>query len=783
LIKVVRSDYFILFYPQGKIHPGMEDLRVRKRDGSLQFVKYDKVCKRLQSLCINHNIKCAYTLVAQKVIVGITDCIKTSALDELAAETAVYMSTRSLEFDRLASAVCVSNLHKNTLAHPTLLSYAEYAFELGLISPTYYGLVKQFGRDLEAQIKHERDYDYDYAAIKSIINIDLIKYQGVPIERPQWVHIRQALTFYGTVTETGFEVDMPAVLDLYEMLSRRICIHGTPTRISAGRTNNFSSCFLVVTRTQKGVEDNLTTLRDCGAITQANGGIGLSVGNIPASGTLQRNGRKNPGLTKFMKLCNDAAIYSEDEEKRRGGWAIYLEPWHADIQYAISVRRKSASPESACQRLFLAMWLCDLFMKRVEAKAMWSLFSPDTAPGLDDCWGEEFEALYTKYEREGRAIKQIEAHALWYHIIDCILDSGVPYIMFKDTCNRVSNQNHLGTIKASNLCTEIIQYATEDEMAVCNLASVNLLAVASDFGVDHLLLYRVVYRLARNLNKVIDLSEYPTRESRASNLRHRAIGIGFSGLADLFQKLRIPFTSARARELNLEIIETMYFAALRSSCDLAKELGTTYSSHPGSNLSKGIFQFDHYPGVTPSNRWNFLALRRDVGLYGTMNPLLIAPMPTSTCSVLCSVNESFEPYSDNIFTKRTVSGEYITVNKHLEKHLTELGLWDQDMVTEIVNNRGSIQNIERIDKSVREIYLTVWEIKMKDLADMAHDRQPYIDQGQSLSVFFSDPNRKILSDYLFYTWKKGLKNGMYYFRTKASISAANVMTHCDVCNV
>lgn len=760
-----------------------QDLRVQKRDGSLQFVKYDKVCKRLQSLCMQHNIKCAYTLVAQKVIVGITDGIKTSALDDLAAETAVYMSTQNLEYDRLATAVCVSNLHKNTIAHPTFLSYTAYAFELGLISPTYHSLAQKFGKELEHYIKHERDYDYDYAAIKSIINIDLIKYKGIAIERPQWVHMRQALTFYGTVSVEGLiEVDMQAVFELYEMMSLRICIHGTPTRISAGRTNNFSSCFLVVVRTKKGVEDNLTTLRDGAAITQANGGIGLSVGNIPASGTLQPNGRKNPGLIKFMKLCNDASIYSEDEEKRRGGWVIYLEPWHADIQYAISVRRKSASSESACQRLFLAVWLCDLFMKRVRDKAMWSLFSPDSAPGLDECWGEEFEELYVKYEKEGRAVRQIGATSLWYHILDSILDSGVPYVLFKDTCNRLSNHNHLGTIKSSNLCTEIIQFTSEEETAVCNLGSVNLLALCNmKEGVDHNLLYKAVYRIARNLNKVIDLSEYPTQEAKVSNLKHRAIGIGFSGLADLFQKLRIPFTSPTARRINVEIIETMYFAALRSSCDLAKELGTTHTSYKGSNLSKGILQFDH-SNVVPSSRWNFSQLRKDLALYGTMNSLLIALMPTSTCSVLCGVNESFEPYADNIFTKRTVSGEYITVNSHLEKHLIELGLWDLDMVTEIVNNQGSVQGIDRISKEVKEIYLTVWEIKIKDLADMAYDRQPYIDQGQSFSVFF-DPNRKILSDYLFYTWKIGLKNGMYYFRTKASITAANVMTQCNSCSV
>ena len=755
------------------------------------MVKYDKVSLRLETLCKTFDIKCAYTLVARNVISGITDLIHTSDLDSLAAEISVAMSSQNVEYDRLATAVCVSDLHKNTASRPTFLSFATYAYSLGFISRDFYLLAQRYGEELEQYIKHERDYDYDYAAIKTVINIDLIKYQGKPIERPQWVHIRQALSFYGTVGKTGeLEIDMPALVELYDLLSQRICIHGTPTRIGAGRTNNLSSCFLLVAKTNKGVASNLATLQDCAAITECNGGIGLSVSNIPARGTKQPNGRKNPGLIQFMKLCNNVSVYSEDEDKRRGGWALYIEPWHEEIYQAVAVKRKSTLPESACQRLYLALWTCDLFMQRVKDNATWSLFSPDSAPGLYECWGEAFDKLYTKYEAEKRYIRQVKASELWLHILDCIIDSGGPYVMFKDECNRVSNHNHLGTIKSSNLCTEIIQYTSVDETAVCNLGSINLASLVctpikeGDDGVDYQLLYKAAYRLTRNLNKVIDLCEYPTVEARTSNLRHRSIGLGFCGLADLFQKLRIPFTSPKARKINKIIMETIYFAGLRASCDLAKELGKTYPSYQGSNLSKGILQFDFYPDTELSGEWDFHTLRQDGKEYGYLNSLVGAPMPTSTCSVLCKVNEGFEPYSDNIFTKNTVSGQYLTVNRNLEQHLGELGLWNSDMLRELAEHKGSVQKIESIPEEVRKIYLTSWEISMKDLADMAADRQPFIDQGQSFSAFFATSNRKELSNYLFYTWNKKLKNGMYYLRTKATISASNILLQsCLSCSV
>jgi ribonucleoside-diphosphate reductase alpha chain len=565
--------------------------------------------------------------------------------------------------------------------------------------------------------------------------------------------------------------DIDSAIETYNLMSERWFTHATPTLFNAGTPKpQMSSCFLL-TMKDDSIDGIYDTLKQCAKISQSAGGIGLSIHNVRATGSYIRgtNGTSN-GIVPMLRVFNDTARYvDQGGGKRKGSFAIYLEPWHADIFEFLDLRKNVGKEEIRARDLFTALWIPDLFMKRVKDNGDWSLMCPNECPGMSDCYGAEFEALYTKYENEGKARKTVKAQELWFAILDSQIETGNPYMLYKDACNEKSNQKNLGTIKSSNLCTEILEYTSPDEVAVCNLASLALPRYVEDGKFNHQRLFEVTYVATKNLNKIIDRNYYPVVEARNSNLRHRPIGLGVQGLADVFILLRMAFDSPDARQLNKDIFETIYYASLTASKDIAMELGP-YETYKGSPMSKGQMQFDMW-GVTPSNRWEWDVLREEIAKYGVRNSLLVAPMPTASTSQILGNNECFEPYTSNIYSRRVLSGEFVIVNKHLLKDLVKLGIWNDRLKNQIIANNGSIQAINEIPENIKELYKTVWEIKQKSIIDMAADRGAYICQSQSLNLFIQDANFAKLTSMHFYAWEKGLKTGMYYLRTKAASDA------------
>ncbi len=746
---------------------------VIKRDGTTETVKFDKITARIQKLSYGLDPVHVQPIdVAMKVINGLYDGVSTSQLDNLAAETAASLTTKHPDYALLASRIVVSNLHKNTTKSFSKTISDLYFYtdpktgqKAALIADDVYEIVQANAQLLDSTIIYDRDFGYDYFGFKTLERSYLLKLHGQVAERPQHMIMRVAIGIH--------KEDITSAIETYHLMSERWFTHATPTLFNAGTPKpQMSSCFLIQTKDDS-IDGIYDTLKSCAKISQSAGGIGLSIHNIRATGSYIKgtNGTSN-GIIPMLRVFNDTARYvDQGGGKRKGSFAIYLEPWHADIFDFLDIRKNHGKEEQRARDLFTALWICDLFMKRVEEEGDWTLFCPNEAPGLSDCWGQEFEALYTKYEAEGRGRKTIKARELWAAIIDAQIETGNPYMLYKDACNSKSNQQNLGTIKSSNLCTEILEYTAPDEIAVCNLASIALPRfVDLEKGIfDHQKLFEVTYVATKNLNKIIDRNYYPVAEARKSNLRHRPIGLGVQGLADAFIMLRFPFESDEARKLNSEIFETIYYAAMTASKDLAKIEGP-YETYAGSPVSKGQFQFDMW-GVTPSPRWEWDVLKEEVMKHGVRNSLLVAPMPTASTSQILGNNECFEPYTSNIYSRRVLSGEFVIVNKHLLKDLVKLGIWNDGLKNKIIAANGSIQHIAEIPENIKELYKTVWEIKQRAILDMAADRGAYICQSQSLNLFIQDANFAKMSSAHFYAWKKGLKTGMYYLRTKAAADA------------
>jgi ribonucleoside-diphosphate reductase alpha subunit len=746
---------------------------VLKRDGRRETVKFDKITARIEKLCYGLDPKFVNPVeVAMKVINGLYDGVSTQELDNLAAEIAASMTTKHPDFAKLAARIAVSNLHKvtsksfsNTMKRLYTYVDPKTGENAPLISKETWKIIKENAASLDEAILYDRDFSYDYFGFKTLERSYLMKIDGKSIERPQHMLMRVAVGIHGE--------DIPAAIETYHLLSEKWFTHATPTLFNAGTPKpQLSSCFLL-TMKDDSIDGIYDTLKQCAKISQSAGGIGLSIHNVRAKGSyIKGTGGLSNGIVPMLRNFDMTARYvDQGGGKRKGSFAIYLEPWHADIFDFLDLKKNHGKEEMRARDLFYAMWISDLFMKRVENNEMWSLFCPNEAPGLAEVWGEEFERLYEKYEKEGKFRKQIKAQDLWFEILESQIETGTPYILYKDAANRKSNQKNLGTIKSSNLCTEIIEYTSPDEVAVCNLASLALPKFVTEDGkFDHQKLYEITKVVTKNLNKVIDVNFYPIIEAKNSNLRHRPIGLGIQGLADTFIMLRMPFDSDEARRLNEDIFETIYFGAMEASMELSKKHGP-YESYKGSPVSKGIFQFDMW-GVTPkSGRWNWEQLKQDVKKNGVRNSLLLAPMPTASTSQILGNNECFEPYTSNIYTRRTLSGEFIIANKHLMRDLMSLGLWSETMRQKLIGANGSIQSIPEIPQNIKDIYKTVWEISQKAIIDMSADRGAYICQSQSLNIHLTNPNFGKLTSMHFYAWKKGLKTGMYYLRTNAAADA------------
>ncbi|MGY6562312.1 MAG: ribonucleoside-diphosphate reductase subunit alpha [Luteibaculaceae bacterium] len=743
---------------------------VVKRDGRKESVKFDKITARIKKLCYELDPLVEPTTIAMKVIQGVFDGVTTTELDNLAAETAASSTVKHPDYALLASRIAVSNLHKNTKKSFTQVVKDLYHYvdpktgeSASLIAEDVYKVVIKNAELLDSSIIYDRDFSYDYFGFKTLERSYLLKINGKVAERPQQMIMRVALGIH--------KEDVEAAIETYHMMSEGWFTHATPTLFNAGTPKpQMSSCFLLTTKGDSisGIYD---TLKQCAQISQSAGGIGLAIHDIRAKGSYIKgtNGTSN-GIVPMLKVFNDTARYvDQGGGKRKGSFAVYIEPWHADIFDFLDLKKNHGKEESRARDLFYALWIPDLFMKRVEEDSTWTLMCPNECPGLADVHGEEFEALYTKYELEGKGRKTIKAQELWFAVLESQVETGTPYMLYKDAANGKSNQKNLGTIRSSNLCTEIIEYTAPDEVAVCNLASIALPRFVEEGAFDHQKLFEVTYRVTLNLNKIIDNNYYPVPEAKRSNMRHRPIGIGVQGLADAFILMRYPFDSPEAKKLNAEIFETIYYAALTASKDLAAKEGA-YETYKGSPASKGILQYDMW-GVTPTSRWEWDVLKQEIKKHGLRNSLLLAPMPTASTAQILGNNECFEPYTSNIYTRRVLSGEFIIVNKYLLKDLVKLGIWNDKLKNKLIANKGSVQHIQEIPENLKALYKTAWEISQKTILEMAADRGAFICQSQSLNIFMSEPNFGKLTSMHFYGWKLGLKTGMYYLRTKAAVDA------------
>jgi len=747
-------------------------MTVVKRDGREEAVHFDKITSRIEKLC--YGLDMDYidaTQITLKVISGLYTGVTTVELDNLAAEIAATMTTKHPDYAILAARIAVANLHKETQKKfsdviSTLynMKHAKTGKPIPMIDEKYYNIVQKHKDKLDAAVLYDRDFQYQYFGFKTLERSYLLKKDGKCVERPQQMLMRVAVGIHGE--------DIDAAIETYDLLSQKLFTHASPTLFNAATPRpQLSSCFLL-TMASDSIEGIYDTLKQCALISKSAGGIGLNIHCIRSSGSYiaGTNGNSN-GLVPMLRVFNNTARYvDQGGNKRPGAFAIYLEPWHADIFDFLDLRKNHGKEEQRARDLFYALWIPDLFMKRVKSDGNWSLMCPDECPGLHEVWGDEFEALYEKYEKEGRARKTVKAQKLWYHIIESQIETGTPYMLYKDACNRKSNQQNLGTIKCSNLCTEIVEYSAPDEVAVCNLASIAVnMFVKPDKTFDFDKLKMVAKVVTKNLNKIIDVNFYPVIEARNSNMRHRPIGIGIQGLADAYILMRYPFESEEAATLNKQIFETIYYGALEASCEIA-EVDGPYSTYSGSPVSKGILQYDMW-GVTPTSLHDWSSLKAKIAKHGIRNSLLMAPMPTASTAQILGNNESVEAYTSNIYTRRVLSGEFQVVNQHLLKDLVELGIWTDDIKNEIISTNGSIQSISSIPDHIKKLYKTVWEISQKNVIRQAADRGAFIDQSQSLNIHIAEPNFGKMSSMHFYGWESGLKTGMYYLRTKPAAQA------------
>ena len=734
---------------------------------------FDKITARIKKLCYSLNPLVDPVRVSMRVIEGLYDGVTTSELDNLAAEVSATMTTSHPDYATLAARISVSNLHKNTKKSfsETMADLYNYVNprtgkKAPLLSDEVYKVIKKNAEKLDSTIIYNRDFNYDYFGFKTLERSYLLRLNGVVVERPQHMLMRVSVGIHYD--------DLDSAIETYNLMSKKFFTHATPTLFNSGTPKpQLSSCFLL-TMKEDSIDGIYDTLKQTAKISQSAGGIGLSIHNVRSTGSYisGTNGTSN-GIVPMLRVFNDTARYvDQGGGKRKGSFAIYIEPWHSDIFDFLDLKKNHGKEEMRARDLFYAMWIPDLFMKRVESNEDWTLMCPNECPGLYDCHSEEFEKLYLNYEKEGKGRKTIKARELWEKILESQIETGTPYMLYKDACNRKSNQKNLGTIRSSNLCTEILEYTSKDEIAVCNLASIALPMFIKNNSFDHKELFNVTKRVTKNLNKVIDRNYYPVKEAENSNFRHRPIGLGVQGLADAFIKLRMPFTSDEAKALNQDIFETIYYAALTASMEEAQRDGT-YKSYKGSPISKGEFQHNMW-GVKDedlSGRWDWAKLRKDIKKNGVRNSLLVAPMPTASTSQILGNNECFEPYTSNIYTRRVLSGEFIVVNKHLLEDLVKLGLWNEELKQELMKANGSIQHIDFIPQDIKDLYKTVWELSMKDIIDMARHRGYFIDQSQSLNLFMEGATMAKLTSMHFYAWKSGLKTGMYYLRTKSAVDA------------
>ena len=756
-------------------------MNVVKRNGECEPVSFDKVLMRIQTAATGLEVN--PTLIAQRTLLRIYDGVKTSELDELASQLSISLMTTNLDYGTLASRIAISNHHKNTsdkftdvvfeLSQQTVAKTGEI---ISNVSEELVALCQKYGDQINAKIDYERDYLFDYFGFKTLEKLQYLlrNTKGKTLERPQHLIMRVSLALWGSV-------NLDQAFETYDLLSQKLFIHATPTNFNAGTPRQqMSSCFLLAMK-EDSIPGIYDTLKDCAIISKNSGGIGLHIHNIRAKGALIKgsNGTSN-GIVPMLRNFNDTARYCDQGGgKRNGSFAIYLEPWHADVEDFLRLKLNTGSEEERCRDLFYALWLPDLFMERVEQNLPWTLFCPSEAPGLADVYGEEFKKLYEKYEQEGRGRKQIDAQKLWFKVLDSQIETGTPYLLYKDACNIKSNQKNLGTIKSSNLCTEVVQYSNPEETAVCNLASIALPSYVENKVFNYDKLRQVVKVAIKNLNRVIDINYYPTVETKTSNMRHRPVGLGVQGLADVFALLRAPWESEKAAEINQRIFEHMYFAAVESSCEIAQVEGP-YSTFQGSPMSKGIFQYDMWakangdaivPLTHRDHTLDWDSLKARVVQHGVRNSLMVAPMPTASTSQILGFNECVEPFTSNIYTRRTLAGEFIVINKYLMKDLEKLGVWNEMMKQQIIARNGSVQGIDQIPESIQKLYKTSWEIKQKVLIDMAASRGAFICQSQSLNLFVADPNYAKLTSMHFYGWKQGLKTGIYYLRTRAPVMA------------
>jgi ribonucleoside-diphosphate reductase alpha chain len=754
---------------------------VVKRDGRREPVMFDKITDRVRKLCYELNELVDPVKVAMRVIEGLYDGVTTSELDNLAAETAASMTITHPDYAQLAARIAVSNLHKNTKKSfsETMSDMYHYVNprtgqEAPLLSDEVYETIMANAEVLDSTIIYNRDFNYDYFGFKTLERSYLLKLNGQIAERPQHMLMRVSVGIHLN--------DIESVIETYELMSKKFFTHATPTLFNSGTPKpQMSSCFLLSMKDDS-IDGIYDTLRSTAKISQSAGGIGLSIHNVRATGSYIRgtNGTSN-GIVPMLRVFNDTARYvDQGGGKRKGSFAVYIEPWHADIFDFLDLRKNHGKEEMRARDLFLAMWIPDLFMKRVQEDSTWTLMCPNECPDLYSVHSEEFDALYLSYEAANKGRKTIKARELWEKILESQIETGLPYMLYKDAANRKSNQKNLGTIRSSNLCTEIMEYTSADEIAVCNLASISLPMFVEGGKFNHEFLYQVTKRITRNLNKVIDRNYYPVKEAENSNMRHRPVGLGVQGLADAFILMRLPFTSDAAKELNQEIFETIYFAAVTASMEEAKVEGP-YSSFKGSPISQGEFQYNLW-GLKDedlSGRWDWASLRKEVMEHGVRNSLLMAPMPTASTSQILGNNEAFEPYTSNIYTRRVLSGEFIVVNKHLLEDLVNLGLWNENLKQEIMRANGSVQNIDIIPQDIKELYKTVWELSMKDIIDMSRQRGYFVDQSQSLNLFMENANFSKLTSMHFYAWQSGLKTGMYYLRTKSAVDAIKFTLNND----
>ena len=744
---------------------------VVKRDGRKEAVKFDKITARIIKMCYGLDPLVSPEAVAMKVIEGLYDGVTTTQLDNLAAEVAAAKTIDHPDYALLASRIAVSNLHKETKKSFSDVMTDMYNYidpktgeNASLIAEDVYQIINDNRDRLDSSIIYDRDFRYDYFGFKTLTRSYLLKLDGKIAERPQQMLMRVAVGIHKN--------DIDSAIKTYNLMSEGWFTHATPTLFNSGTPKpQMSSCFLL-TMKDDSISGIYDTLKNCAQISQSAGGIGLAIHDIRATGSYIKgtNGTSN-GIVPMLRVYNDTARYvDQGGGKRKGSFAMYIEPWHADVFDFLDLKKNHGKEEQRARDLFYALWIPDLFMKRVKENGDWTLMCPHECPGLADTHSEKFEKLYTKYEKEGKGRKTIKAQDLWFKILESQIETGTPYMLYKDAANAKSNQQNLGTIKSSNLCTEIIEYTAPDEVAVCNLASIALPKYITDEGVfDHDKLFEVTYQATLNLNKIIDGNYYPVEEARNSNMRHRPIGLGVQGLADTFIMLGYPFESEEARALNREIFETIYYASMTASKDLAKVDGP-YQTYKGSPVSKGKFQFDLW-GVTPTDRWEWDILKEEVKEHGVRNSLLLAPMPTASTAQILGNNECFEPYTSNVYTRRVLSGEFIIVNKHLLRDLVKEGLWNNEMRQKLMAANGSVQSIKEIPQHIKDLYKTAWEISQKAIIEQAADRGAYICQSQSLNIFMENANFGKLTSMHFYGWEKGLKTGMYYLRTKAATDA------------